>query len=66
MRIKATACKGKDLLPGDLFSTANQYYWDTIKDRFSIGERVYIRTETPSNVTTDAEAIIYKIEIIKE
>ena len=44
MRIIATEIKGKDLKPGELFSTANQFYWDNRLQ--SIGEKVYIRTDS--------------------
>ena len=68
MKIKATLLKGKDLEPGDLFSTMGQAYWDgvSISADNSIGERVYIRTNTPSELAIDKEMAIYKIEIIKE
>lgn len=46
MKLTATPILGKDLKPGDLFSTAGQYYWDHPAPD-SIGERVYIRTESP-------------------
>lgn len=46
MRIIAAPVKGTDLKPGDLFSTADQFYWDNHVPP-SIGEKVYIRTETP-------------------
>jgi hypothetical protein len=46
MRIIATKITSKELEPGDLFSTANQFYWDH-HDPESVGERVYIRTEAP-------------------
>lgn len=63
MKIKATPIKGKDLLPGDLFSTAGPSYWNHFKNRMSIGEKVYIRTETSSTQAEDREAEVYKIEI---
>lgn len=62
MKIKATLIKGKDLKPGDLFSTEGPAYWDYIKANFSIGERVYIRTETPTNAD-DRETDVFKIEV---
>jgi hypothetical protein len=67
LKIVATECTGKDLQPGDLFSTASQDYWDNyiLVHPGAIGERVYIRTEVPAMVAPDLDAIIYKIEIIK-
>lgn len=47
MNIRALPSKAKHLRPGDLFSTADQSYWDGHAERKSIGERVYIRTEEP-------------------
>ena len=47
MKILATPVRAMDLRPGDLFSTADQAYWDGIAAHRSIGERVYIRTEEP-------------------
>ena len=46
MRVKAELVEGKDLKPGELFSSAGQSYWDS-RDKRSIGEKVYIRTDTP-------------------
>ena len=46
MKITATPITGKELKPGDLFSTAGQFYWDH-RDPASIGERVYLRTDAP-------------------
>jgi len=46
MRIIATPVKGKDLKPGDLFSMADQTYWDHYSS-YSVGEKVYIRTSAP-------------------
>lgn len=63
MKITATPCRGMDLMPGDLFSTAPQSYWDTIASQYSIGERVYIRTDTPAESAPDLEATVYRITI---
>jgi hypothetical protein len=63
IRVFATPTKGKDLLPGDLFSTAGPEYWKTVEDKDSIGERVYIRTN--SICPKDQEDIgIFLIEIV--
>ena len=64
MKITATKIKGKDLKAGDLFSTANQTYWNNHKNNRSIGEKVYIRTEEPCPAGQENEEI-YKIEIEK-
>jgi hypothetical protein len=65
MKIKATPTTGKELIPGDLFSTMGPEYWKNIDSFISIGERVYIRTNTPSSSADDANELIYKIEIKK-
>jgi len=63
MKIKCTPMTGSELKPGDLFSTAGPSYWDLISQNKSIGERVYIRTETPFENAPDSDALVYKIEI---
>lgn len=63
MKIKATKTTGKKLNPGDLFSAADQTYWDNVATNQSIGEKVYIRTNTPCP-KTEEDAEIYRIEII--
>ena len=65
-RIKATQCKGRDLLPGDLFSTVGSTYWDGFGHLDSVGERVYIRTNVPSDNFPDADADIFRIEVIRD
>jgi hypothetical protein len=62
VKITATQVKGSELKPGDLFSTASQSYWDHFSNRQSIGESVYIRTETPHDAD-DADTIVYRITI---
>lgn len=64
MKILAKPVKGKDLKPGDLFSTANQLYWDN-RNPESIGEKVFIRTDTPLT-PEQAQEEICRIEIDKE
>ena len=66
MKIKAVPVKGKDLKPGDLFSTANQFYWDH-RDQDSIGEKVYIRTDKSLSPDQEEEDIFrISIEEVKE
>ena len=64
MKIIATKVKTEDLKPGDLFSTATPQYWDSIHLSGSLGEKVYIRTETPCPIDQTGEDI-YKIKIKK-
>jgi hypothetical protein len=61
MKIIATKVKAKELKAGELFSTADQSYWDN-RDKLNVGERVYIRTEglTPKSQEDDE---VYRIEI---
>jgi len=61
--IKATKCRGDELQPGDLFSTAGPGYWDQFPSRDSVGERVYIRTNVPSCEFVDGDASIYRVEV---
>ena len=63
MKITATQIKAKELKPGDLFSTAGQEYWDKMSFG-SLGEKVYIRTNTPTPID-QAEDEIYLITIEK-
>jgi len=66
MEFITTKIKGKDLRPGDLFSTMGELYWNknNINLHISLGERVYIRTETPCP-KDQKDVEIYKIEIKK-
>lgn len=65
MKIIATKIKGKDLKAGDLFTTADQDYWDSIAEHHSIGEKVYIRTDEPCPEDQEDEEI-YKLTIENE
>jgi hypothetical protein len=64
-RIRATPIAAKDLVPGDLFSTYGPSYWDSPPSG-SIGERVYIRTETPAANADDADSTVFRIEIVRD
>ena len=66
MRINAIPDKARNIKPGDLFSTAGPVYWRLMDNKPSIGEKVYIRTNTPADAADDADEEVYKIEIIKE
>lgn len=66
MKIKATFVKADDLEPGDLFSIAGPDYWDDFEEKNSVGEKVYIRTMTPTIQAFDPNARVYRIEIIKD
>lgn len=63
MRIKATKIYAENLKAGDLFSFLNQLYWDRIKSKRSIGEKIYIRTEEPCPIAEKEKEEIYKITI---
>lgn len=62
MKIVATPIKSQDLKAGDLFSTAGPEYWD--REKASIGEKVYVRTETPCPEDQFDEAV-FLLEIIR-
>lgn len=64
MRIIATPIMANKVKAGDLFSTANQNYWDSIPPD-SIGEKVYIRTAAPCPKGQESE-VVYKITIIEK
>lgn len=68
MKIMATKIKCVDLVAGDLFSTADQSYWDEVNENKSgsIGEKVYIRTIQPCNKYQDPKEEVNKIYIIYE
>lgn len=59
-KIKIIASR-RDLEPGDLFSTADQTYWDNA-NTIAVGEKVYIRTNNPSPRDQE-EMEVYKITI---
>jgi hypothetical protein len=63
--IRATKCKGRELQPGDLFSTAGPEYWSRWDSRGSVGECVYIRTNVPASEFPDADEDIYRIEVLR-
>lgn len=63
MQVLTEKVKAKDLKAGDLFSTAGQEHWGLIDTLTAVGERVYIRTNTPCP-TTQAEDEIYRITVI--
>lgn len=68
MKIKAEPCTGRDLKPGDLFSTVGPEYWDAFSARDSLGERCYIRTEQSLNErnSQDADRLIYRLTVDRE
>ena len=63
--IKAEAMLGGELRPGDMFSTAGQEYWDRALEGPSIGEQVYIRTNSPTP-PQEAKVPIFRIVITEE
>ena len=62
MKVKAYPVKAKELKPGDLFSTAGPIYWENIDSKYSLGEKVYIRTNTPTP-SDQAEEDVYYIKV---
>ena len=67
MKIKTELVKGKDLKPGDLFSTRGDDYWQHLNSKIllSLGEKVYIRTEAPLPSIAEGEEQVYRITIEK-
>lgn len=67
IKIKADLVRGTDLKPGDLFSTAGPEYWASkAMNNGSVGEAVYIRTNTPAEIYDDADEPIYRIIIERD
>ena len=66
MRVKAEKVTGRDLKPGDLFSTAGQDYWDIAMNQGSVGERLYVRTKIDADRFDDADEPIYRITIERD
>lgn len=64
MKIKTEAVKGRDLKPGDLFSTAGPEYWD-VMTRGAVGEKVYIRTDAAAR-EHDLDTPVYRLTIEQE
>jgi hypothetical protein len=64
LNIKANKIKCKELNEGDLFSTADQDYWNKVNnnEHKSLGEKVYIRTIEPCP-TDQEEEDIYRLSI---
>ena len=66
VKIIATKVTGRDLMPGDLFSTAGQDHWDHAMNQGSVGERVYIRTCIDTDRFDDADEPIYLITVERD
>ena len=66
MKIVAVRCSGRNLKPGNLFSTVGPEYWDHIADRRSIGEKVWIRTDTPASDAPDEDILVYRIIVSQD
>lgn len=62
MKVIAEKVTGKNLKAGDLFSTASETYWNCHHNNQSIGEKVYIRTETECP-ESEKEVEIYRLTI---
>ena len=63
VRVKAELCLGRDLKPGELFSTAGPDYWSNFSSKDSVGARVYVRTCTSPDAVSDADETVYRITI---
>jgi hypothetical protein len=65
MKFKAIKVKGKDLMPGDLFSELDEDFWDNDIPAWAVGEKVYVRTDAPMP-REDMNEDIYRIELVFE
>lgn len=61
-KVRAEMVLGRDLQPGDLFSTGSPEYWDIAMDGGGLGERVYIRTNSPCPVSQEGVPI-YRLTV---
>lgn len=63
MKVIATLVKAKDLKPGDLFHSKGPKYWETLMPlQHSVGEVVFLRTETPCPIDQVDEEV-YRITV---
>ena len=62
MKVTAVAVKAGELKPGDLFSTYGPVYWENIDSKPSVGEKAYIRTNTPTP-PDQAHEPVYRLDI---
>jgi len=66
VKFKAEPIKAGDLKPGDMFSTYGPSYWDSVDGKRSVGERVYLRTNTPaSEASDDPNIMVYQITVLQ-
>jgi hypothetical protein len=67
-RIIPEKMKGRDLVPGDLFSHAvyGQAYWRGALDGASIGEKVYVRTNVPLDMVPDPDQEVWRLTIVRD
>lgn len=65
MKVIAVAVKAKELEPGDLFSREGPLYWENIDSKSSLGEKAYIRTNTPTP-PDDNDYPLYRLDIERE
>ena len=64
IRMRCEEILGKELEPGDLFSTAGPEVWDHVDDDpYIIGEKVYIRTNATADKAKDGHLPIFRIHI---
>lgn len=64
MKIKAELIKGKELQPGDLFSTLEQQHWDNM-DQHGLFERICIRTNRVTD-EADGETKVYRLTVERD
>jgi len=63
-RVIATPVRAGDLLPGELFSAVGPVHWEDALNTRSVGEKCYIRTNTPADAADDADVIVYRLAIV--
>ena len=63
-KVIATPIRAGDLLPGELFSAEGPAYWDEALESGSVGEKCYIRTNTPADAADDPNVTVYRLQIV--
>jgi hypothetical protein len=58
--VECVAMPARDLKPGDLFSIRGPEYWLPALHSGSVGEKVYVRTDTPATGRED-DTPVYRL-----
>ena len=64
--VECVRMKARDLRPGDLFSSRGPAYWSGALSSMSVGEKVYVRTESPPANEPDGDELVYRLSFHTE